>query len=545
LEEETGVVGDSGAGSRASAPSANLPIIYTVRSRGEGGRFEGSVAEYARLCLLGAKGGADIVDVELGRSSFPPAELLQLVASIEAAGAAVLPSAHWPAAPPPSSSVLAAAVAASLRYAPRAVAVKTVASAAHPGEGAAFLTAAQSALAQLSSASAPPLLAVAMGAPGQLTRVCNDVLTPVTHGLLSVAAAPGQLSLASVRSLRASLGIVRPRAYYLFGRPVRASLSPALHNTGFSELSLPHAYGLIDTDSASYAVAVLRGSVEPVITPTLIVADSRPLPPFVGGGNITIPLKTDVLRLLDKLSPAAQAIGAVNVVTCVPLSDGGVRLCGDNTDWLGIYWPVSQRLSVRRSSMITAAGYTSGSNGGAVLILGAGGTAMAAAYAAERLGLVPLFHNRTHSKAEALALRFHGAAVASLERQSDISDALAMFSSSGGSPSIVAVLSTLPPTAEFVLPDWVFAHRPVVLDAAYASATTPLLRSAAASGCETIAGAEMLCAQGLAAFGIWIGRTACCSTGSCAGRPPALPASVPADAMVRAVAASLRARSSS
>jgi pentafunctional AROM polypeptide len=302
-------------------PSVSLPIIFTVRSLTEGGKFKGSASAYARLCLLGAKGGAEIIDVEIGRGILPLALLLKLVAEIESCGATVLASAHWPSSPPPGAAEVAAAVAVSLRIAPRAVAVKVVASAAHPTDGVEFQASARSARLQVAtSASAPPVLAVAMGAAGRLTRVCNDVLTPVTHPLLPVAAAPGQLTLLSVRSMRSQLGLLRPRSYFLFGQPVAASLSPVMHNAGFAALGLPHTYGLVDTSDAAYAVAVLRGVARAVLVPSqyggtdIIRLPSDSAHSFVGGGNVTIPLKTDVLPLLDRVSPAARIIGAVNQV---------------------------------------------------------------------------------------------------------------------------------------------------------------------------------------------------------------------------------------
>ena len=48
------------------------------------------------------------------------------------------------------------------------------------------------------------------------------------------------------------------------------------------------------------------------------------------GYNVTIPYKEKVIPYLDKLSPAAEAIGAVNTIY---VKDG--LLIGDNTDYLG------------------------------------------------------------------------------------------------------------------------------------------------------------------------------------------------------------------
>ncbi len=76
------------------------------------------------------------------------------------------------------------------------------------------------------------------------------------------------------------------------------------------------------------------------------------------GINCTIPHKIEVLKYLDKLSPAATLIGAVNTV----INDGGV-LTGDNTDGKGF--------------MIALEGAGVDPGGKRVVVLGAGGAARA------------------------------------------------------------------------------------------------------------------------------------------------------------------------
>ena len=73
------------------------------------------------------------------------------------------------------------------------------------------------------------------------------------------------------------------------------------------------------------------------------------------GFNCTIPHKITVLEYLDRLSPAAEAIGAVN---CVTLENG--ELVGDNTDGKGFLESVAGVRPV---------------NGLKVAIFGAGGAA--------------------------------------------------------------------------------------------------------------------------------------------------------------------------
>ncbi|KIJ49331.1 hypothetical protein M422DRAFT_246423 [Sphaerobolus stellatus SS14] len=87
------------------------------------------------------------------------------------------------------------------------------------------------ALQQFTSAMTyKPLTAINMGQAGQMSRILNTILTPVTHPSLPTKAAPGQLS------------------FYLFGSPISQSMSPTIHNTGFETLGLPHHCGLYETE---------------------------------------------------------------------------------------------------------------------------------------------------------------------------------------------------------------------------------------------------------------------------------------------------------
>jgi len=115
---------------------------------------------------------------------------------------------------------------------------------------------------------------------------------------------------------------------------------------------------------------------------------------------------------MDDLSDAATAIGAVNTV--VKGADG--RLFGDNTDWIGIHSLVAAALREQRGGEEggeggeLAAADMAGKTG---LVVGAGGTALAAAYCVQQLGMRLVVHNRTHAKAQAVAERFGGVALAS------------------------------------------------------------------------------------------------------------------------------------
>jgi len=216
---------------------------------------------------------------------------------------------------------------------------------------------------------------------------------------------------------------------------------------------------------------------------------------------VTIPLKIDVIPLLDKLSPAAEAIGAVNTIIPMATETSGSHriLYGDNTDWRGIRECIRSRLPL--SGSLPAA-----------LVIGAGGTARAAVYALHALGAKHIYiFNRTRSKAQELADAY-------LDIKVDIVEELGKWPNAGPSPNVI--ISTLPPSATTIdkdntqnavyLPPTLFDpdHDGVALDAAYKPAETPLLALArkVAKSWNTVQGMEMLLEQGYVQFELWTGR---------------------------------------
>ena len=105
----------------------------------------------------------------------------------------------------------------------------------------------------------------------------------------------------------------------------------------------------------------------------LIELEPDQLAPFlrrddIGGLNVTIPYKRDVMPLCDAIDPAAESIGSVNTIVRQP--DG--RLVGYNTDIDGF------RYMARRAGISLA--------GKKVVILGGGGASLTAQAAARQEG---------------------------------------------------------------------------------------------------------------------------------------------------------------
>lgn len=96
------------------------------------------------------------------------------------------------------------------------------------------------------------------------------------------------------------------------------------------------------------------------------------------GFNVTIPYKQQVIPFLHELDPAAEAIGAVNVVK-VTRNDKQLYLKGYNTDVIGFSNSIRPLLKDHHTN---------------ALILGTGGASKAVDYALRQLGLSTCFVSR-------------------------------------------------------------------------------------------------------------------------------------------------------
>lgn len=98
--------------------------------------------------------------------------------------------------------------------------------------------------------------------------------------------------------------------YALLGATLKHSLSPEIHTLIFRELGIPGEYSLLELPATDLQAAICGRKYQ--------------------GFNVTIPYKQEVMQYLDKLSPEAEQIGAVNTIKYTP--DG---IVGYNTDYLG------------------------------------------------------------------------------------------------------------------------------------------------------------------------------------------------------------------
>ena len=160
----------------------------------------------------------------------------------------------------------------------------------------------------------PPLSAVNMGQLGQLSRALNCVFSPVTHPLLPVIAAPGQMSAAEINVALHVMGQLPKQDFYAIGN-FRGSPQSVFFEKCFNELGLPHHFACI--------------SRTPKGTAEVLVAQ-----PNFGGACLNPPLSS-IQPYIPSLTDAAQRIGQID--TIVARQDGEQRtLIGDNAMWKGI-----------------------------------------------------------------------------------------------------------------------------------------------------------------------------------------------------------------
>ncbi|KAL6700413.1 aldolase [Trichoderma pleuroticola] len=95
---------------------------------------------------------------------------------------------------------------------------------------------------------APPLSAVNMGEIGQFSRTLNTVFSPITHPLLPIIAAPGQMSTAEINGALALLGQLPKKYFYGISSAAARSIAPRapFYEKCFNELGLPHQFAVVE-----------------------------------------------------------------------------------------------------------------------------------------------------------------------------------------------------------------------------------------------------------------------------------------------------------
>lgn len=254
------------------------------------------------------------------------------------------------------------------------------------------------------------------------------------------------------------------RVAAVIGSPVRHSRSPVLVNAGFSAAGLDWAFVAFEVEPGRAAAAVDA---------------MRTL--GLGGLSVTMPHKHDVIAALDRLSPAAATLDAVN---CIAWE--GEELVGHNTDGDGLLRALRDRPGIDVAGLTCAVVGAGGAARSVIRALGDGGAAEV------------LVVNRTAARAESAAALAGPAG------------RVAGPGSIRGADLVINATSVgmgAPDGAEGPLPFDADVLRPgqVVVDLVYLPVETPLLRAASAAGATAVDGIGMLVHQAALAVWRWTG----------------------------------------
>ena len=226
----------------------------------------------------------------------------------------------------------------------------------------------------------PPFSGLNMGPTGHLSRTLNKIFTPITHPLLPMIAAPGQLSAAEINSALHSMGQMPKLDVYGIGS-FRSTSQAMFFEKCFNELGLPHGF--------MFAERAPKASIENILRR-----------PNFGGAYINPPLAASA-AYLPTLSNAARAIGQVDTVL-VRSESGHSSFLGDNTTWKGI------RSTLTRDFVPSAY-----SGRAALLLANTEADAAAAIFAIKSLGIGPIY---------TIGFKAHGSLAAEVEPVRSVED---------------------------------------------------------------------------------------------------------------------------
>jgi shikimate dehydrogenase len=256
----------------------------------------------------------------------------------------------------------------------------------------------------------------------------------------------------------------RTRVAGVIGWPIEHSLSPTIHNAGFASCGADWVYVAfpVPADRCSEILQLCRQGT-------------------IGGLSVTMPHKTRVFDLVDRVSAAAASLRSVNTVSVDP--DG--TLVGHSTDGDGLV------------DSLLAEGVDPA--GRSALVLGWGGAARSVVDALARRGVGTLtVSNRTGiDRTELSSIAPIATAIEWSRRDETV----------GSNDLIVNCTSVgMGDDAGLPIDPRRLAPGSVVVDLVYHPLETPLLAAASARDCRTVGGLGMLIHQAARQQRIWLGR---------------------------------------
>lgn len=257
----------------------------------------------------------------------------------------------------------------------------------------------------------------------------------------------------------------RTKLIALLGTPLSFTMAPTMHNESFAANELDFFYFPVECDVDTL----------PIMLPAFRHMN-------FAGFAVTKPLKVEIMKYLDEISPLAEKIGSVNTIK---VEDS--KLVGYNTDGFGF----------AQSLYNTYGDY----EGKAIFMFGAGGAARASCFECAERGIRRIYLCSRHENSlakelsekagvEAVWIRQGSEDIPSLIAQSEI-----LVNASG--------LGMVPHLGETPITPALLRSDLFVADLAYNPEKTQLLQDAENCHCHTMNGTEMCVLQGGRQFNIW------------------------------------------
>ncbi|MBI4972264.1 MAG: shikimate dehydrogenase [Candidatus Omnitrophica bacterium] len=263
----------------------------------------------------------------------------------------------------------------------------------------------------------------------------------------------------------------RKLIFGILGFPVGHSLSPVMHNAAFRSLKINARYRLFEKrpqDLAGFLSSLAQANIR--------------------GLNVTVPYKEKVIRFLDKISPEAKLIGAVNTIKI-----SKDKLFGFNTDGQGFLKHLKNDLKFNpRGKNVALIGAGGAGRAVSVYLAKAGARSIAIYDVEKNKSSVLLKHLKEKFKNREIIL---ADSIAELKiRDCDLLINATPVGLKKNTPSLVA--------GEFLHPHL------LVYDLVYNPKETQLLKIAKKKGCLVSNGLGMLLYQGAISFKIWTAKSA-------------------------------------
>lgn len=422
------------------------PIVFTARSASEGGKMKDEDPRRRNLLMEAVRRGFDYVDVEY-RSGF-------FDVMTEKAGKGLIVSFHDINGTPHDLETLYDGMCRT-----GADVVKIAVSPRSMADVGRLME-----LVRRHANAKPPLIAIALGPLGALTRIVGPKYgAPFVYASAGRGqeAAAGQIPAEEMDTVYGVKAIgPKTRLYGLVGGDVIHSLSPAIHNRGFLETGWDAVFVPLQAES--------------------LAAFFQAFPHLgLSGFSVTRPYKVEMVGRMHAVDATVAQCGSVNTVT---VHESG-QLHGTSTDGLGVITPLRKRGEIRGKS---------------AMILGAGGAARAAAMALEERGARVRILARNREKAVEVGSQV-GCAAGDLNVLLNAEWDILINATPVGGRSLAE---------QSLVPKALLKKGATVLDMVYDPLETRLLREAAEAGCTVIGGFEMLLAQAAAQFEVWTGQEA-------------------------------------